>query len=150
MNPLRNFFKSTGARVAVAAALVAAVAFAPAVSYAADKDANEDRAELRIKDMHAKLKITPEQETQWGQVATVMRDDAKTMDALTQERFDHGKDMTAVDDLKSYAAIATAHADGINKLTPAFATLYSAMSDTQKKEADMLFRHGSHKHSHKG
>ncbi len=150
MNLSRNVFNGAGARLAIAAALVASMAFASAATYAADKDANEDRAELRIKDMHAKLKITPEQETQWGQVATVMRDDAKTMDALTQTRFDQAKDMTAIDDLKSYAAIATAHADGINKLTPVFAALYGGMSDTQKKEADMLFRHGTGKHSHKG
>jgi hypothetical protein len=150
MNLPRNFFNGTGTRLAVAAALVASLAFASTVTYAADKDAKEDRAELRIKDMHAKLKITPEQEAQWGQVAAVMRDDAKTMDALTQARFDHAKDMTAVDDLKSYGAIATAHADGISKLTPVFATLYSGMSDAQQKEADMLFRHDPHKHTHKG
>ena len=70
------------------------------------------------------------------------------MDALTQARVDHTKDMTAVDDLNSYGEIADAHAEGIRKLTPEFATLYSTMSDSQKRSADEFFRHGSHGHAH--
>jgi protein CpxP len=150
MKQIGNHFTHAGTRLFVAATLAATMVFAPVLVFAADKDAHEDRVELRIKDMHSKLKITAEQETQWVLVATVMRDDAKAMDALTQTRFDHAKEMTAIDDLKSYGEIATAHADGINKLTPVFSTLYSSMSDSQKKEADILFRHGPHKHSHKG
>src|SRR5208337_3332364 len=94
--------------------------------------------------------ITAAQEAQWAKVAEVMRDDAKSMDSLTQARADHAKDMTAVEDLKSYGEIAEAHAEGIKKLTPMFADLYASMSDAQKKEADTLFRHGDkiHKHSH--
>jgi protein CpxP len=142
------------ARLFFSAALIAILAFAPGVVLAADKNAHEDRAELRIKDMHAKLMITQAQEEQWAKVAQAMRDNAKTMDTLTQARADHAKDMTAVDDLKSYGEIADAHADGIKKLTPVFAELYASMSDPQKREADTLFRHGdrkhgAHKHGHK-
>ncbi|HXA47180.1 MAG TPA: Spy/CpxP family protein refolding chaperone [Burkholderiaceae bacterium] len=145
-----NHFTNASARLFATVTLAATIAFAPVMVFAADKDAHEDRVELRIKDMHSKLKITAEQEPQWTLVATVMRDDAKAMDALTQTRFDHAKEMTAIDDLKSYGEIATAHADGINKLTPVFTALYSNMSDSQKQEADILFRHGPHKHAHKG
>jgi transcriptional regulator NrdR family protein len=137
-------------RAATAAMLFAAIAVAPSMVFAADKDVHEERVELRIRNMHAKLKITAEQESQWGQVASVMRDDAKKMDVLTQARFEHAKDMTAIDDLKSYGEIATAHADGVNKLMPVFTTLYNTMSDSQKKEADTLFRHGVNKKMHKG
>jgi periplasmic protein CpxP/Spy len=119
------------------------------VALATDKDAHEDRTELRIKDMHAKLKITSAQEEQWAKVAQAMLDDAKTMDALTQIRVDHAKDMTAVDDLKSFGEIADAYANGIKKLTPVFADLYASMSDAQKKEADAFFRSGYEKHNHK-
>jgi len=137
------------ARLIAATALTAAMVLAPGLALAIDKDAHEDRAELRIKDMHTKLKITREQEEQWTKVAQAMLDDAKTMDALTQARAEHAKDVTAVDDLKSYGEIADAHAAGIKKLTPLFADLYASMSDSQKKDADALFRHGEHKHSHK-
>ena len=141
-------FTSASARLVAAAALVTTLAFTPGLVFAADKDAHMDRAELRIKDMHAKLAITSAQEDLWAKVAQAMRDDAKTVDTLTQARVDHAKDMTAVDDLKSYGEITDAHADGIKKLTTEFASLYAAMSDAQKKEADTLFRHGPHKHGH--
>jgi protein CpxP len=133
----------------IAAALVAILVFAPGAvlsadkpSPSADKPSRVDRVEMRIKDMHAKLKITPAQEEQWGKVAMVMREDAKTMDAMTQARMTHAKDMSAVDDLKSYSEIVDAHAAGIRKLTPAFASLYASMSDKQKMSADALFRQG--------
>lgn len=150
-----NQFTYASTRLLVAvAALVATMAFAPGAVLAAGKDAHEDRAELRVKDMHTKLMITSAQEAQWAKVAQAMRDDAKTMDSLTQDRIAHAKDMTAVDDLKSYGEIADAHANGIKKLTPLFADLYASMSDAQKKVADTLFRHGGHNrgdhmHGHK-
>jgi len=143
-----NQFTYARARFIAAATLVlvTTLALAPGIVLAAGKDAHEDRAELRIKDMHAKLKIMPAQEDKWAKVAQVMRDDAKTMDTLTQTRADHVKDMTAVDDLKSYSEIADAHAAGIKKLIPVFTTLYASMSDAQKKEADTLFHRGGHGH----
>ena len=138
------------ASTCVIAMLAAAIlAFAPVAAIAVEKNVHEDRAELRIKDMHSRLKITAAQEDQWSKVAQVMRDNAKALDTLTQARIDHAKDMTAIDDLKSYGEITDAHADGIKKLTPVFATLYDGMSDAQKKAADALFRNGAGKHDHK-
>jgi len=149
-------FNFASARLIGVAILAATLVFIPGTVFAAAKVVHEDRAELRIKDMHAKLKITSVQEGLWAKVAEVMRNNGKTMDTLTQARIDHAKDMNAIDDLKSYGEIAEAHADGIKNLTPLFADLYASMSDAQKKEADTLFRHGyrehgdhKHKHSHK-
>jgi len=124
------------ARAVASAVLFSAIAFGPCVALAA----KGSRVEARIVEMHAKLKITPAQEDQWAQVALVMRENAKSLDALTRSRSEHAKTMTAVDDLKSYGEIADAHADGIKKLTPVFAALYAGMSDAQKKEADAIFR----------
>lgn len=132
------------ARAVAAAALAVTIAFAPNVVLAA-KPSNEDRVEMRIKDMHAKLDITQAQEDQWAKVAEVMRDNARSMDTLTTARHENAKTMTAVDDLRSYGEITDAHAEGIKRLTPVFAALYDEMSDAQKKEADTLFRHGPHK-----
>ena len=144
-----NHFTHAGARLIAAAAMVTTLALAPGLALAADKDAHEDRAEQRIKSMHASLKITPAEEGQWSKVADAMRDNAKTMDALTQARVDQARNTSAVDDLKSYGEITEAHASGIRKLTPVFADLYASMSDEQKKAADTLFRHGDQKHGHK-
>jgi periplasmic protein CpxP/Spy len=135
-------FTYAAARAVAAAALVATIiAFASGPVIAAKASA-QDRVEARIANMHAKLKITPAQEDQWAQVAQVMRDNANTIEPLIKDRVKNAKTMTAVDDLKSYAAITDAHADGIKKFTPVFETLYESMSDTQKKEADAMFRHG--------
>ena len=102
-----------------------------------------DRVEARIKELHTKLKITPAQEELWNNVAQVMRDNAKTMEALIKARSEKARTMTAVEDLKSYGEIAEAHADGLKKFIPAFEPLYAGMSDAQKKSADKLFRqHG--------
>ena len=151
----RNSHKFTfaAARALVAAALLATFAFAPGPAIAAKdtaaKASSEDRVEARIKDMHAKLKITKAQEDQWAKVARVMRDNAKTMDALTQARLEKAKTktMTAIDDLKSYGEITGAHEDGIKKFIPVFTTLYGSMSDAQKKDADALLRNAGQKMS---
>lgn len=133
-----------------AAVVVASLVFMSGMAHAFDKAIQEDRVEWRIRDMHAKFKITAAQESQWAKIVQVMRDDAKIMDTLTQARVNHAKDMTAVDDLKSYGEIAEAHANGIMKMTPLFADLYASMSDAQKKEADTFFRQGySEKGGHK-
>jgi len=132
------------ARAVVLAVLFAVIAFGPGVALAA-KGSGEARVEVHIADMHAKLKITPAQEDQWSKVAEVMRENARSMDALARSRFEHAKTMTAVEDLQSYGEITDAHADGIKRLTPVFAALYASMSDAQKKEADAMFRHAGKK-----
>jgi len=139
-------FTYAAARAVAAVVMVATIAFAPNLVLAAQAS-HQDRAEARIKDLHAKLKITSAQEDQWAKIAQEMRDDAKSMDALTQKRAASTKTMTAVEDLKSYGEIAEAHANGIRKFTPLFETLYASMSDTQKKEADAVFRGGNRRKS---
>jgi hypothetical protein len=47
--------------------------------------------------------------------------------------------MTAVDAVKSYAAVIEAHEVGMNKFVPAFQALYESMSNAQKKTADSMF-----------
>jgi hypothetical protein len=139
-----HHFTYAVARAIGAAALAATIALVSGPVIAAKASA-EDRVEARITDMHAKLKITQAQEDQWAKVAQAMRDNEKAIEPLIKARKDNAKTMTAVDDLKSYGEITSAHADGIKKFTPVFATLYDSMSDAQKTEADALFRHGGKK-----
>ena len=102
-----------------------------------------DRVEARITMLHAKLAITPAQEDLWKAVTQVMRDNAQAMEALTKARADQAPTMTAVDDLKSYAAIAEAHAAGLKQFVPVFEPLYASMSAAQQASANTLFRgHG--------
>ncbi len=141
MNQRKFQFTYAAARAMAVAVIVASIAFAAAPVIAAN-GTDEGRVEARIKDMHAKLKITAAQEDQWAKVTEVMRDNAKKMDELTDARIASAKTMNAVDDLKSYSEITDAHAEGIKQFTPVFAALYDSMSDAQKAVADELFRHG--------
>lgn len=107
----------------------------------AGKASKVERVEVRIKELHTKLKITPAQEGLWDNVTKVMRDNAITMEALIKARADKAGTANALDDIKSYSAIAEAHADGLKKFIPVFEPLYASMSDAQKKDANTLFHH---------
>lgn len=131
-----------GVRLLAALVMVASLTLASAVTLAADRSDITDRTEQRIQDMHVRLGITAMQEAQWGKVAQIMRDDANTIDALVVARMEHSRDMTAIDDLKSYGEIAAAHLQAIQRLIPVFAVLYDDMSENQRLAADKLFRHG--------
>jgi protein CpxP len=110
-----------------------------AKSMKATKATKTERVEDRIKELYTKLKITPAQEGLWDNVTRIMRENAVTMEALIKERSEKAGTKNAVDDLKSYSAIAEAHADGLKRFIPAFEPLYASMSDAQKKDADTLF-----------
>jgi hypothetical protein len=106
--------------------------------------------DTRINNLHARLQITADQEALWQPVAQVMRDNASTMDSLRQSRMANANNMSAVDDLRSYGQVVDAHADGVKKLTSAFEALYNSMSDTQKHNADLIFRSNTHHAAKKG
>ncbi len=100
----------------------------------------EGLVERRIADLHSRLHITPQQSQQWDQFAGVMRDNAKAMDDIYQQRAGKLGSMTAVDNMQSYAQIEQERAQDMQKLVPAFQTLYGSLSDQQKKAADQMFR----------
>lgn len=100
-----------------------------------------ENVEDRIKHLHDQLKITPQQEAQWSNVAQVMLDNASAVDGAIKDRIAKAAGMTAIDDLRSYQAIVQTHADGLKKLAAAFTPLYSAMPEAQQKNADAVFGH---------
>jgi len=63
-----------------------------------------DVVDTRIKKLHSDLHITAAQESQWGPVAQMMRDNGRAMADLREKRVDDAKTLGAVDELKSYAA----------------------------------------------
>jgi protein CpxP len=136
----------------IAAVLLSMFAFGSAMAQTAAQtsamataDTKRDAAvEKHIKEMHATLKITPAEETQWGDVAATMRENAKDLDRAIDKRAANKANASAVDDLNAYAEIAQAHANGVKKLAGAFSGLYAVMSDDQKKEADEVFSHRGH------
>jgi protein CpxP len=144
---------STRSAVLALAVLVTAPALAlaqsaapPAAAPAADAAA-QSRVEARIKQLHAQLRVTPTQDAQWGQFADVMRENAKDMDAAATQRAEQLPSMNAVQDMKSYEDLAEAHVQRLQKLLPAFETLYNAMSPEQKQIADRVFRGTAEHHA---
>jgi protein CpxP len=97
-------------------------------------------AEQRINGLQTQLAITQAQAPQWFAFAQVMRDNAKTTDALFRQRAATAQSMDAVANMQSYAQISRAYADGTEQLATAFQALYATLSEQQRKAADTLFR----------
>jgi len=134
---------SIGSAFAQTATTTAAPATAASRTAAATH--REQHVEQRIAYLHSALKITPAQETQWNAFADVMRTNNQTMTQLFQQRKQTLADRNALDDMKQYAQISQAHADGMQKLVAAFEPLYNSLSPEQKVAADKAFReHGHH------
>ncbi|PQV46162.1 Spy/CpxP family protein refolding chaperone [Paraburkholderia sp. BL21I4N1] len=147
---------ATAVAMSGAFAQTPAPASAPAGAMAAPagKAGHERNVEDRIAYLHSQLKITSAQESQWNAFADVMRSNGETMGQLFQQRKAAGN-LSAIDDMKQYASIAQAHADGMKKLVDAFDPLYSSFSPEQKKLADVTFHqpggpNGAARHHGKG
>jgi periplasmic protein CpxP/Spy len=100
----------------------------------------EQRVETHIRQLHAQLRITPAERPQWDQFAQVMRENARDMDQAFMQRARQYPTMNAVQNMQSYEQIAEAHAQHLQKLVPAFDTLYNAMPEQQKQLTDQVFR----------
>ena len=153
-NPVR--VKRSATLAALMSAVMLAGPFASArAQTAADAPAHHTGAarhvetvEQRIASLHAALKITPAEESDWQAVAQTMRDNAAAMRKLEADDASQARQgMTAIEDLQAYAQFAQAHVDGMKSLLASFTTLYNSMPDQQKKVADQVFqnarRHGA-------
>jgi periplasmic protein CpxP/Spy len=143
---------ATAISMSGAFAQTSAPASAPAgaSSAPAGKAGHERNVEDRIAYLHAQLKITPAQESQWNAFADVMRNNGETMGQLFQQR-KAATNVSALDDMQQYATIAQAHADGMKRLVDAFTPLYNSLSPEQKKLADVTFHQpGGGRHGHHG
>lgn len=126
------------ASLALAAALCTAPAFAQSPATPGHRDA---AVESRVTQLHGALKITAAQEPQFDAFAAVMRQNATDMDGLAAKRMASAKSGTAVEQMQTYADMAQAHAQQMQKLLASFFTLYDALTPEQKKLADASFRH---------
>ncbi|AOJ74233.1 Spy/CpxP family protein refolding chaperone [Burkholderia ubonensis] len=104
---------------------------------------HEARVEQRITYLHSQLKITPAQEPQWKTFADAMRANGETMGRLYRQRMEN-RNASAIDDMKQYAELAQANADGAKKLADAFGPLYASFPADQKALADTTFRNWLH------
>jgi periplasmic protein CpxP/Spy len=112
----------------------------PMASHAVPGDSAEQRVEEHIRLLHTQLRITPAEQSQWDQFANVMRENARDMDQQFAQRAQQYQTMNALQNMQSYEQIAEAHAQHLQKLVPAFGSLYDAMPAQQKQLADQVFR----------
>ena len=99
----------------------------------------EAAADARLNALQAQLHITDAQMPQWKAFAQAMRQNATSTDALFRQRAQSVTNMSALDNMKSYAQIARAYADSTQALAEAFEPLYIALNDQQKRTIDSLF-----------
>ncbi len=124
---------------------LAQVVMPPAKVMPAAARSKAETVEQRISGLHAALKITAAEESDWRGVAQAMRDNAAAMEKLVAEKTAKAPgDVTAVDDLNTYVKFAEAHVEGLKNLTSSFDTLYKSMPDDQKKIADQVFANSRH------
>ena len=128
--------------VAIAALLAATLLAGPlTAARAASAATKAETLETRIATLHASLKITPDEDAKWNDVAQAMRENAAAMEKLAAQNTTIAPhSMTAVQDLQGYEKFAQAHVDGLKNLISSFETLYDAMPDPQKKVADEVFQ----------
>lgn len=105
----------------------------------------KDRVEARIKDLHDAIDVTPNQESDWSDVAQAMRESEAGVSELIRARHNNADNSNAIDDIKSYQAISQAHADGMSKFVDAFEPFYSELTPEQKEKADAFFQNFQHR-----
>src|SRR6516162_11554164 len=134
------------ASAAVAEANPTAVQPSPMTGHPAPDGTAKERVEQRIKELHAQLRSTAAERPQWDQFVQVMRENARDMDQAWLQRVDQFQSMNALQNMQSYEQIAEQHAQHLQKLVPAFQSLYNAMPDQQKQLADQVFRANAERH----
>jgi len=109
-----------------------------------------EHTEAQIKQLQGELNLTDAQQELWNNLAKVMRENAKDMDAFAKERAESIKTMNAVEHMKFHSQVTEAHLNQLKKLIPPFEAFYSSMSDEQKNITNTIFRTGKHgKHKRK-
>jgi len=124
----------------------------PGLSYAATVKAAPvmrmsavDYAESQIKQLQNSLNITAEQEPLWKDLAVLMRENAKDIDALRKQRAEHRTGLNAVERMKFHSQVTESQLNQLKKFIPVFEAFYNSLSEAQKKSADEIFSTGKYR-----
>ncbi len=98
------------------------------------------RVEAHLTRLHTQLGITAAQEAQWQEFAKATRDNATAMRERFTQRSTQLTQMSAADNMMSFARISEQNAQERVRVATAFGALYDAMSPEQKQRADAVFR----------
>ena len=95
--------------------------------------------EAQLAEVKKRLSITAAQQPQFDQFATIVKQNAQTMDALMKKATAQDAQQNAVEGLRTAASFAQTEADNLKRLVPALEALYASLSEQQKRAADKLF-----------
>ena len=98
--------------------------------------------EARIAALHAGLKLTAEQETNWPAVESALRDLAKQRSERFAARASTDRPKDPIERLSLRAEVMGQRAAALKKLADAAAPLYKSLDDSQKHRFVMLARFG--------
>lgn len=131
-----------GRRLATAMVIGALVLALPALGSAKGNGGGSRGrdVETRIAALHKELRITPEQESAWNDVAQAMRENARRMADVRRQQDEGATTANAPQMIDAYGKTMDAHAESIRKFAGVFQSLYDSMSDAQQKTADEVFR----------
>jgi hypothetical protein len=102
--------------------------------------AAEAAIDRRIRMLRQRLGISTAQLPLWDAVAHAVREDAQTTEAMLAQRAAAVANMSAVDNMDSYARVVRTYADNTERLAHAFYRLYVTLSPAQRHAADEFFR----------
>lgn len=122
---------------------------APAAKPEEKRTSAVDYAEAQIKQFQGSLKITAAQEPLWDNLTTVMRENAKDVDAIRKERAANRGTMNAVERMKFHSQMTESQLNQLKKFIPVFEEFYNSLSDEQKKNADEIFSTGKYRKTKK-
>lgn len=93
--------------------------------------------EGRIAFLKAELAITPAQQAAWDAYAAALKKNFASMQGMRQSMMAlHGK--TPVERLDAHLSAMTSRHAALSEIKPALSALYTALSEEQKKKADLL------------
>ena len=107
----------------------------------------EDRSayfDAHLAAIHAGLKLTPDQERLWPPVEGAVRDMAKQMMDMRQQRQSQAAPADPVERMARMGEAATKRGQAMTRLAEAARPLYASLSDDQKRRLRTLMRHPGH------
>jgi LTXXQ motif family protein len=94
----------------------------------------------RLNHLRDQLRITAAEEPAWNQFAQISIQNAANLDQAYRQRTERVPTANAVQNLQSFAQIQMEQAQDMQRLVPAFQSLYSKLTQQQQQIADQTFR----------
>jgi len=94
----------------------------------------------RLNHLRDQLRITAAEEPAWNQFAQISIQNAANLDQAYRQRTERVPAANAVQNLQSFAQIQMEQAQDMQRLVPAFQSLYSKLTQQQQQIADQTFR----------